>query len=192
MNECVIDNAYDAGIIALNSSIKARNCLVSNCGKNIALGKGGNYQFIHCTVVSYSNSYIQHKDPVLTLSDVDGAGTTRLDGLFQNCIFWGENDQLDDEVVVDKKGNTGVVTFDQVLWRIKNTPANTNIIPPPPINNQDPRFDSINVSKNYYDFRLTKKNSPAVNAGTNAAITYDLDGNARPVGQPDLGCFEKQ
>src|SRR6185295_3616035 len=34
LNECVIDNSYDAGIIALNSSITATNCLVSNCGKN--------------------------------------------------------------------------------------------------------------------------------------------------------------
>ena len=44
------------------------------------------------------------------------------------------------------------------------------------INNQDPQFDSINVSKNYYDFRLTKKNSPAIDAGKNTSITIDLDG----------------
>ena len=39
LNECIIDNAYDAGIIALNSSIRARNCLVSNCGKNLVFVK---------------------------------------------------------------------------------------------------------------------------------------------------------
>ncbi|MGZ8549890.1 MAG: hypothetical protein ACXWV2_04475, partial [Chitinophagaceae bacterium] len=33
LNECVIDNSYDAGIIALNSSIRATNCLISNCGR---------------------------------------------------------------------------------------------------------------------------------------------------------------
>ncbi|MEI9910051.1 MAG: hypothetical protein WDO71_10460 [Bacteroidota bacterium] len=32
LNECVIDNSYDAGIIASNSSITATNCLISNCG----------------------------------------------------------------------------------------------------------------------------------------------------------------
>src|SRR5439155_5806429 len=63
LNECVIDNSYDAGIIASYSSITAVNCLVSNCGKNIELIKGGNYNFPHCTVASYSNSYILHKDP---------------------------------------------------------------------------------------------------------------------------------
>ena len=65
LNECVIDNSYDAGIIALNSSITATNCLVSNCGKNVALVKGGDYSFTHCTIASYSNNFIQHKDPVL-------------------------------------------------------------------------------------------------------------------------------
>jgi hypothetical protein len=42
LNECVIDNSYDAGIITINSSVQATNCLISNCGKNIYLLKGGN------------------------------------------------------------------------------------------------------------------------------------------------------
>lgn len=191
LNECIIDNSYDAGIIASNSSITAKNCLISNCGKNIALIKGGNYQFTHCTVVSISNSFIQHKDPVLTLSDNNGAGTNRLDALFQNCIFWGENEQLENEVDVDKKGSTGVVTFDQILWRVKTSPANTIITSPSPINNEDPKFDSINVSKQYYNFRL-KEGSPAIDKGNIITQSLkDLDGNVR-VTVPDLGCFEKQ
>ncbi|MGZ8558793.1 MAG: choice-of-anchor Q domain-containing protein [Chitinophagaceae bacterium] len=193
LNECVIDNSYDAGIIALNSSIRATNCLISNCGKNIAIGKGGNYEFTHCTVVSYFNSFIQHKDPVLALSDVAGTATSRLDALFRNCIFWGENELVENEVIVEKKGSMGEVIFDQSLWKVKTTPANITIIPPQPINNQSPQFDSIDVSEHYYDFRLNKRNSPAVDAGTNAGIVIDLDGNIRPVGaRPDLGCFEKQ
>ena len=192
LNQCVIDNSYDAGIIALNSSISATNCLISNCGKNIAIGKGGDYEFTHCTVVSYSNNYIQHKDPVLIISDKDG---TALDALFRNCIFWGENDLIENEVVVDKTGSNGEIIFDQVLWRVKTTPANSTIIrPQEPINNQAPQFDSIDVAKNHYDFRFSRnQNSPAVDAGTNTGITIDLDGNTRPAGtKPDLGCFEKQ
>src|SRR5450432_2144363 len=68
LNECVIDNAYNAGIIAVNSSIRARNCLISNCGNNILLAKGGDYQFTHCTAVTYSNSFIEHRNPVLVVS----------------------------------------------------------------------------------------------------------------------------
>ena len=192
LNECVIDNAYDYGIIALNSSIKATNCLVSNCGKNIALAKGGSYQFTHCTVVSYSNNFIQHKDPVL---NVENNTTTALNAVFRNCIFWGddgsgENKLVENEGVV-KKNSGNTVNFDYNLWRVKTPPSNitsSNIL-----NNEPPQFDSIDVSKHYYDFRLNKGNSPAVNAGTiSAGIFIDLDGKPRPVGLPDLGCFEKQ
>lgn len=192
LNQCVIDNSYDAGIIASNSSINATNCLISNCGRNIAIGKGGDYQFTHCTVVSYSNFFIQHKDPVLTLSDKNGSTTSPLDATFLNCIFWGENESLENEVVVDKTGSNGIVTFQNVLWRLKTAPVNV-IISPDAINNLDPQFDSIDVSKQYYDFRLNKRNSPAIDTGATNTIIIDLDGNSRPIRlKPDLGCFEKQ
>jgi len=190
LNECVIDNAYDAGIIALNSNIEATNCLISNCGKNIAIVRGGSYSFTHCTVASYSNNYVQHKEPVLTVSNTDGTNTASLNALFRNCIFWGENDLVEDEVVVVKSASD-IVNFDYNLWKVKNTPA--GIISNNIINNQPPQFDSIDVTKHFYDFRLNKRNSPAVDAGTNTAIVLDLDGNPRQAGlKPDLGCFEKQ
>jgi hypothetical protein len=189
LNECIIDNSYDAGIIASNSSITAKNCLISNCGKNIALIKGGNYQFTHCTVVSISNSFFQHKDPVLTVSNTDGTASAALNALFRNCIFWGENDQLYNEVVVAKSG-TDAVNFDHNLWRVKTAPS--NITSSGIINNTAPQFDSINTSKNYYNFRL-RNGSPAIDAGTSSGIAFDLDNKSRPQGaNSDLGCFEKQ
>ena len=190
LNECVIDNSYDAGIIALNSSIAATNCLISNCGRNIAIGKGGDYKFTHCTIVSYSNFFIQHKEPVLSLSERDGTSIVRLEALFQNCIFWGQSDQLDNEVVVEKTGSNGIVNFKNVLWRVKTAPANVTVTES--INNQDPLFDSIDISKQYYDFRINKRNSPAAGAGVTTSVAFDLDGNPRPALKPDLGCFEKQ
>jgi len=194
LNECVIDNAYDAGIIAINSSIRARNCLVSNCGKNVLLVKGGDYQFTHCTMVTYANRFIEHRDPVLFLSNYvtenNNPVTANLNAVFRNCIFWGEDGLVDNEVVVAKSGVTTFnVNFDYNLWKVKTTPVNitSNQI----INNLAPEFDSINTFKNYYNFRL-KASSPAINKGVNAGISTDLDGKTRAVGLPDLGCFEKQ
>ena len=194
LNECVIDNAYDAGIISLNSSVRARNCLISNCGKNVFLVKGGDYQFTHCTVATYASAFNEHKDPVLVVSNYITVNnipvTANLNAVFRNCIFWGENGLVNDEVVVAKAGNTTFnVNFDYNLWKVQTTPANitSNQI----INNQVPLFDSINANKNYYDFRL-KAASPAINKGVNAGVVIDLDGKTRPVGLPDLGCFEKQ
>lgn len=194
LNECIIDNAYDAGVISINSSVNARNCLISNCGKNIFLVKGGDYQFTHCTVASFSNSYLFHRDPVLFVSNYVSVNnvpvSANLNALFRNCIFWGGNGTVDDEVVVAKNGNTTFnVSFDYNLWKVQNTPA--NITSTQIINNQNPLFDSLDHSHRYYDFRL-KTASPAINKGTNTSVTTDLDGNPRAVGLPDLGCFEKQ
>ena len=194
LNETIIDNAYDAGIIAINSSVRARNCLISNCGKNIFLVKGGDYQFTHCTVVTYANRFIDHRDQVLLVSNFITVNnvpvSANLNALFRNCIFWGENGLVDNEVVVAKNGNTTFnVNFDYNLWKVQTAP--TNITSNQIINNQNPEFDSVNTSRNYYDFRL-KTGSPAINKGANAGVTIDLDGKPRPVGLPDLGCFEKQ
>lgn len=194
LNETIIDNAYDAGIIAINSSIRARNCLVSNCGKNVILAKGGDYQFTHSTVASFSNSYILHRDPVLFVSNYilvnNVPVTANLTASFRNCIFWGQDGTVDDEVIVAKSGNTTFnVSFNENLWKVLNVP--TNITSSGIINNLDPLFDSINTSRRIYSFRL-KDNSPAKNTGSNAAVTIDLDGKPRPVGVPDLGCYEKQ
>ena len=195
LNECIIDNAYDAGIIAVNSSIRATNCLVSNCSKNVILAKGGDYQFTHCTVASFSNSYIPHRDPVLFVSNYvlvnNSPVTANLSALFRNCIFWGQDGTVDDEVVVAKSGNTIFnVNFDHNLWKVQNAPA--GIVSSGIINNLNPQFDSINTTKRLYSFRL-KSTSPATNVATNAGVTIDLDGKPRPVGMaPDLGCYERQ
>jgi hypothetical protein len=179
----------------VRSNIKAQNCLVSNCGKNIVLGYGGNYDFSHITAAAWSNTYIQHKDPVLLvtnyLKDGNKIYTENCTASFKNCIFWGENGITEDEVVVDKQGATIFnVNFQNCLWKVKTQPANvtaTNII-----SNQSPAFDSINTQLKFYNYRLSE-NSPALNKGAELGITLDLDGKPRPVGgNPDLGCYERQ
>ena len=198
LNECIVDNAYDAGIIAINSSIRATNCLVSNCGKNVILAKGGDYQFTHCTIASISNIYILHREPVLYVSNYIKVNnvpvTSALTAIFRNCIFWGENGTVDDEVVVDKDPGANLnVNFDYNLWKVQNNPsAISGVVSSGIINNQNPLFDSINTTQRFYNFRL-KDESPAKNKATNAGITLDLDGKPRPVGiAPDLGCYERQ
>jgi len=194
LSECTIDNCYDAGIFALQSDIKAQNCLISNCGKNMILALGGNYDFNHCTSVAYSNSFIQHKDPLLQVTDFikDGNNvlTFGLTAGFTNCIFWADNSLVDDEVITSKQGSsTFAVKFQNCLWKVKTNPSNvtaTNIIA-----NQEPVFDSVNTQSRYYSFRL-KDESPAINKGFATGLTIDLDGNTRPIGLPDLGCYEKQ
>ncbi|THU37171.1 hypothetical protein FAM09_19670 [Niastella caeni] len=194
LSECIVDNCYDAGILGIQSAIKAQNCLISNCGKNILLGYGGNYEFMQCTAASYSNSYLLHKDPVLVVTNYIKDGNTihtaNCTASFKNCIFWGENGTTEDEVVTDKQGSTTFnITFQNCLWKVKNNPGNVNASSI--IANQTPLFDSINTQLRAYNFRLQGE-SPAINKGTSTGLTIDLDGLPRNVGAPDLGCYEKQ
>ncbi|MBI1780889.1 MAG: hypothetical protein HYR66_05910 [Sphingobacteriales bacterium] len=194
LSQCIIDNIYDAGILGVQSSIKADNCLISNCGNNVAIALGGDYAFTHCTMATYSSTYINHKNPVLFASNAikqnNQTLTRNLIANFTNCIIWGEGGTVEDEVVTDKQGNNIFnLTFDNVLYKVTTDPANATFNAS--IKNQAPVFDSIDVSKRYYDFHL-KAESPAINKGKATSLTIDLDGKPRAVGLPDLGCYEKQ
>jgi hypothetical protein len=67
--------------------------LISNCGKNLYLLKGGDYQFTHCTVASYSNNYLPHRDPVLLVSNYieskQPPGAERFNRYFSAIVFFG-------------------------------------------------------------------------------------------------------
>ncbi len=197
LNESVVDNCYDAGILAIQSSIRARNSLISNCGKNMVLVNGGNYDLIHCSVVTVSNNFITHKDPVLLLTNFIEEGSTivsnPLSAVFKNCIFWGENGTVEDEVVVNKQGPAPLdVGFENCLWKVKKDPTSTaGVRSIDMISNQSPAFDSINIQRNYYSFRL-RDGSPAIDKALVTGVLLDLDGNPRPVGLPDIGSYEKQ
>jgi hypothetical protein len=194
LSHSIIDNIFDVGILAINTNISADNCLISNCGSNINIVLGGQYRFVNCTVASFSNFYLNHKSPVLQVADFlqqDGTNyTAPLKALFQNCIFWGEGNSVDDEIKVGKLGSTAIsVTFDHVLYKAKNPIAEASFISS--VINEDPQFDSIDVSGNIFDFHITKSaSSPAINAGTKTSFLYDLDGKLRDA-RPDIGCYEK-
>ena len=191
LEECIIDNCYDAGILGINSSISAVNCLVSNCGKNILLVKGGEYEFIHCTDVAISNSYISHRQPVLVITDFikigDAITLAQVKASFTNCIFWGANGTVENEVVTIREGQEIFdVDFINCLWKIEKPPSDLNLMGM--VENQDPLFKKIDTRLNLYDFRLTE-GSPAINSGFNAGVSTDINGNNR-TNIPDIGAYE--
>ncbi len=194
LQQCTIDNAYDAGILAANTSLQINNSLISNCGNNVTLIYGGDYNFTHCTVASYSNAFINHKNPVLTVNNFATQGgvtvTGNINAVFRNCIFWGDAGFVKDEVVVNKRGsNTFTVLLEKNLYRNTTDPVNSTLTGN--INNEDPKFDSIDVSKRYYDFRINNAVAPGINKGAGTTFTKDLDDKNRSNGVPDLGCYEK-
>ena len=195
MSQCIIDNAYDVGILAINTSIQADNCLISNCGSNITLLLGGDHNFTHCTVASYGNFYIPHLNPVLQVTNFATQGNQTavagLNAVFRNCIFWGEGGTVDDEVIVQKQGSTPfTVNFDHTLYKAVHDPLNVSLNSV--YKNVSPQFDSINTNKQYYDFHFTRTPAaPAIDKGVSTLFPLDLDNRPRAVGIPDLGCYER-
>jgi hypothetical protein len=193
LEQCIISNSSDAGIMGIQSSIDAVNCLISNCGKNIELAAGGTYHFLQCTAATYSNVLLQHQFPVLSVSNAATDGSQVLTGdlqaVFTNCIFWGDSG-VSDEADISQQGSTAFqVFFDHVLMKQQHFPAGADSTAV--LLNADPFFNTTDNQQRIYDFHL-QAGSPALNYGTDAGIPVDLDGNGRPIGEPDLGCYERQ
>lgn len=95
-------------------------------------------------------------------------------------------------MVVNRQGsNVFIVTLDHCLYKAINDPSNTILTSV--IKNQDPMFDSIDVSNRFYDFRINKNSfAPTIDQGITTGFLKDLDNNNRSIGLPDLGSYERQ
>jgi hypothetical protein len=196
MQQSIIDNAYDVGLLCSNTSVNVNNSLITNCGTNILISNGGIYNFTNCTVASYSNNYLNKKNPLLVVSNAGFVGglavTNNLTANFKNNIFWSEAGIVENETVVNKVGsNAFAVLFQNNIYRNKTEPSNCTLTNN--FLNADPLFDSIEVNKRVFDFNISKNsNSPAINKGINTTFISDLNANNRAIGITDIGCYEKQ
>ncbi len=193
LKQSIIDNAFDAGLLCNNSNVIAENCLFSNNGRNVFIEKGGNYSFTHCTVAAYSNNFVLHQKPAVYFSDADATNqTAALSATLRNCIIYGDAGFVENDLQTKKIGsNIFTVNIDRCLYRATTDPSNTVITQS--IKNIDPSFDSIDVTRQLYDFRITKNAmAPGINKGIGTALLKDLDDKNRNVGIPDLGAYEKQ
>ena len=196
LKQCIIDQAANVGLIGYRSSIDAENCLISNCGKNIVIQYGGDYHFTHCTAAAYSTNLLAHAEPVLTVLDFTTTNgsvqTNPLNAVFRNCIFWGSPGLVNNEVISAREG-TGPFNFtlENCLYRADTDPAFSNL--QSVIRNLDPLFDSIDPFNRYFDFhQRLQLLAPGIDQGTATGASSDLDNLPRPVGIPDIGCYERQ
>lgn len=186
LQECVIFNASNAGLLCNNTSVDAINCLVANCGSNINIAAGGNYNFTNCTDAAYSNSFVSHQTPVLSISNTDSSNQAYpLTANFTNSIFWGDGGLIQDEILVQQWGSGSFdLNFTKDLY--KGNPSGGNFTDC--LQDIDPSFVTIDTYNGVYDFHL-QEGSPCINAGKNAGVLVDLDGNARD-SNTDIGCYE--
>lgn len=193
MQQCIIDNAYDVGIFGNHTSIDANNSLISNCKRNLHLQAGGSYGFTNCTFAAYSNYYVQHNEPSVFLLNYDpfsssSSSSNPMSTTFTNCIIWGDNDN---ELYASKQGSaTYEVLLKNSIYKSVSAGSITFLNA---LQNQDPRFDSIDVQRRYYNFRTNNSPiAPGINKGVSTAFTKDLDDAVRANGITDIGAYERQ
>jgi len=196
-----IEHHSFSGIYAQESTIFATNCLFSNCGYyDLALTRGGNYEFYHCTIGNYwsgarstpsvyFNNYFIYKE-VAYVYPLHNA-------YFGNCIIYGNNET---EIQAEKHdaGEIFNYMFENCLLKVD---------PKSGINTSDPihfKNNLINsepgfVDRNLYDFSLSESSS-AINQGSRAItdlfpghLNFDLNTVSRISDEnPDVGAYEFQ
>ena len=199
LKQCIIDNASACGILCTKTSLMADNCLISNCGQNVQINKGGQAKFINCTMVAYSTDFQLHQQPGLFLSNAqwenNAWATYDLQALFQNCIIWGDGGMSNDEVELQKEsGALFEVNLENCLYRAES--VLTDAIFTDCIQNQAPSFDTLDFNTNRFDFRTNNDPlSPNIDMGKTPATPADkdLDDLPRVAGlKIDIGCYERQ
>ncbi len=193
LSETIISGCYDAGILSFGAVVEGDNILINNCGKGIVLAHGGQYRFRHCTIAGLNSPYLPHKEASLQISDnVRDAGVVyinELNALFENCIIWGSDGIVEDEVLVHRAGNEPFrIRIDNSIIRWQRTPSliegDDNII------NEDPGFIGEGEDTRQFDFHLAEW-SVAIDKGKRTSVAIDLDGITRDT-LPDIGCYEKR
>ncbi|GAA4351878.1 hypothetical protein GCM10023185_10970 [Hymenobacter saemangeumensis] len=194
------------GIISYSGTVRATNCLFTNCGEYAVLGAGGGvFNFNYCTFANYTPAF-QRKTASLTflkqqLSDPGILHPIRV--TINNSIVWGS---IKDELFVEgglspASGNS--VSITNSLLRTDEYQAAPEIRATTPTDlrnlvNADPRFKRTPLNApNRYDYSLDA-GSPALNRPPVTAAfgeRIDLRNQPRPGptnAAPDLGAYERQ
>ena len=191
----VIHNMSAYGLYAQGGTIEGYNNLFYDCGQSTAaFTLGGAYKLDHCTFANYWAEGVRQSPSVLFTDwyeDINGDIQVRSleSSAFNNCIFWGNN--------------YGLTDFDELVVSLLNPPVSP-FIRHSAVDVQDPDFPTEILeatltdntppfaSTSDRDFHLSSNNSLWDGGASQFAIGLDLDGLSRAIGQPDMGCYERQ
>lgn len=190
VNNTIIENMSDIGILAQGSRVTGTNNVVTNCGRySLVLNIGGTYDFKHCTFANYW-TYSSRNTPAILLNNYyeDASGNIQLRPLeqanFTNCIISG---YLAGELELQNNSGTAFnYELNNCLLKLHPDSTLAGLTQANSIKIQ--LSDSIFVNVQEKDFRLHAL-SPAINAGTNIGISLDILENSRDA-TPDIGAYE--
>ncbi|MCB0542919.1 MAG: hypothetical protein KDC70_05360, partial [Saprospiraceae bacterium] len=179
-NACLIAGNFSGdnggGIHLNNADAQFTNCVVlgnkaSNSEGGGLYNTGGSPTLLHC---SFSGNTANTGGAIRNVNSSSPVIT--------NSIFWGDNTEIENDA-------GSAATVDHCIVQ-GGYPGGTNILDTDPLFIDQP--DYADAEDTVGNLRL-QPCSPAVDAGTDAGVTDDLDGNMRPVNlTADMGAFESQ
>jgi len=202
IHNSVIQHHSFAGIYTQLSAVFATNCVIADCGYYaVALTRGGQYWFYHCTIANYWRNTVRQTPSLLLSNYLEHDESVLLYGLsnaeFKNCILYGN---VDTEMYPDNKYDVEYESFNYIFENCmlkidpeleidtEDTKYYKNIIL-----NQSPSF----VDTENYKFELDTL-SPAKDSGNpqllidfSNLLNFDILGNPRSITEPDLGAYER-
>lgn len=184
LDQVIIENMDNSGILAFSSDIVATNTLINNC-RIYSVGNfiGGHYRYRHCTFASYNFDFFR-EDPGVVFSDnIVGDNDTVLLGAMDvemiNSVLTGS---LDEELLIVATGDVdfrAAIRQNLIRSSIPGLEESGNIL------NVNPGF----IDPAEYDYRPDTL-SVLQNTGLNIGIMIDLDNQVRD-SSPDLGAYER-
>ncbi|HRG89502.1 MAG TPA: hypothetical protein PLW44_10815 [Chitinophagales bacterium] len=193
-------------VYGFNANILAENSIFYTCGENVVkFGLGGDYTFNHCTLYNTGNSYIEHKNETLLLSNLltvnnQIVATEPLKTRFTNCVVYGSlqneisfnnyNDTLTNLFDFDNSFAYSAVKTKQDTFELQTTTHNNILY------NEEPRFREPQ-SGNFTPWDSVGYLSPLIDYAPTGA-TSDIYGMPRPVSKTantnkyDIGAVEAQ
>ena len=126
LQQCIVNNSYDAGILGLDGSIAGGELP----DQQLRAEHGVGWRRLLSISVSVRLRLIPipiiaHTQPVLAVADEIAGWTAVFTGpvqaSFVNCIFWGNYGNVPNEVVVSQQtSNYFSVGFSNCLWKVQN------------------------------------------------------------------------
>jgi len=183
LNNTIIENMSQSGILAFTSDIEAENTLINNCREFVVANlAGGNYLYRHCTFANFSFDF-SRDNPAMVISDnivLQNDQSIIEDVSFElyNSILYGS---LEDELSLNNDGNARLEIFiagSLLKTTITELDINANIL------NEDPKF----ANPFNFDYHLDTL-SPAIDNGLDSEIAIDLDSTKRDETN-DVGAYE--
>lgn len=192
-----IYNMTGIGLLGQGTNIQAANCVISNCGSYaVALTLGGSYDFRHCTIGNYWNSFQRYSGLVLNNYYIDVNENEQARPLekayFGNCVIYGETEE---ELTLDKSPSAATFnyTFDHCLLKTQlqiTDPAHyINCI-----KNQEPFFRDPYIAEFQPDSTLSsvlnRGSLEVINTSSIELIRDILQKSRVSDNAPDLGAYE--